>query len=158
MKTILTLLFALFTIGLNAQDIKHMEAYLRGNDLATRYVVVLEDNTIWWFAPGQDWEKSSTSGLPSGYDVKHIAAYSYDDGSTRYAVVLSDNTIWWFAPGQDWKESSVDGLPSGYKVKSFEAYAKENSSRYVVVLDDDSIWWFAPGQPWKKSHMGGLPK
>ena len=159
MKRVLSLLvFLLLSKVFFAQEIKHFESYLKLNDLSSRYVVVLEDNTIWWFAPGQPWKESSVAGLPNGYNIKHIAAYSKEDGSSRYVVVLDDNSIWWFAPGNNWEKSSVEGLPASYKIKSLQAYAKTDGTRYVVVLEDNSIWWFAPGQPWKKSSLAGLPK
>jgi hypothetical protein len=145
-------------LQLTAQDIKLLDAYLRGNDQATRYVAVMNDNTIWWFAPGQAWQKSSTEGLPSAYEVKFLSCYSHKDGSTRYTIVLSDNSIWWFAPGQTWEKSSVDGLPSGYSIKDFNAYSKAEGTRYVALLGDNTIWWFAPGQTWQKSSIEGLGK
>ena len=63
-KVIYLLFFALLSTSLNAQKIKLFESYLKLTDLSSRYVVVLEDNTIWWFAPGQPWAKSSMKGLP----------------------------------------------------------------------------------------------
>lgn len=60
-KFVLLALFFLTSFQLAAQEIKLLDSYLRGNDLSTRYVAVLEDNSIWWFAPGQEWQKSSTS-------------------------------------------------------------------------------------------------
>jgi hypothetical protein len=29
----------------------------------TRYVAVLQDNTIWWFAPGVTWQATPMDGL-----------------------------------------------------------------------------------------------
>lgn len=150
---IICLLIGGYSFG---QEIKLIAAYLKGDDMATRYVAVKSDNSIHWFAPGNGWKASSNEGLPSGYQVKFIDAYSYTDGSTRYVVVLEDNSIWWFAPGNPWKKSSIDGLPSGYKVKGFEAYSKDDGTRYVALLSDNSIWWFAPGNAWQKSDMTGL--
>lgn len=153
----LLILFCLLVASISfGQEIKLISAYLKGDDMATRYVAVKSDNSIHWFAPGNGWKASSVEGLPSGYHVKFIDAYSYTDGSTRYVVVLSDNSIWWFAPGNPWKESSVIGLPDGYEVNDFEAYSKDDGTRYVILLSDNSIWWFAPGTDWKKSDMNGL--
>lgn len=156
-KLLSALFFVLLSNVILAQEIKHFESYLKLDDLSTRYVAVLDDNSIWWFAPGQPWKKSSVDGLPSGFDIAHISAYAKEDGSSRYVIALKDNSIWWFAPGQPWKKSSTKGLPSS-KIKRLEAYAKTDGTRYVVVLEDNSIWWFAPGQSWKKSSMDGLPK
>jgi hypothetical protein len=157
-KIIYLFLFVLLSTNLHAQNIKLFESYLRLNDMATRYVVVLKNNSIWWFAPGQAWKKSSAEGLPAGYNVKLISAYSKSDGDSRYVVVLENNSIWWFAPGQAWKKSSNEGLPSQHKIKEFNAYSKLDGTRYVALLEDNSIWWFAPGQPWKKSTTEGLPQ
>ncbi len=159
MKKIILFYWLIFgSLQVNAQEIKLLDSYLRGNDLASRYVVVMEDNSIWWFAPGQAWQESSVEGLPSGYDIKFLACYSHKDGSTRYTVVLADNSIWWFAPEQMWEKSTVDGLPSGYSIKDFNAYSKSEGTRYVALLGDNSIWWFAPGQAWQQSSGKGLPK
>ena len=110
-KTVLVILSMILSTGAFSQKIKLFESYLRLNDLSTRYVAVLEDNSIWWFAPGQPWEKSSVEGLPDQYTIKHISCYSKEDGKSRYVVVLEDNSIWWLAPGQPWKRSSTEGLP-----------------------------------------------
>lgn len=157
-KSFLVLLVLLLHTAVFSQDIKLFESYLRLNDLSSRYVVVLEDNSIWWFAPEEPWKKSSVDGLPENYSIKHISCYSKEDGESRYVVALEDNSIWWFAPGQPWKRSSVEGLPEQFKINKLKAYSKVSGTRYVVVLEDNSIWWFAPGQPWKKSSVDGLPK
>jgi hypothetical protein len=157
-KTVLVILSLILSSVVFSQKIKLFESYLRLNDLSTRYVVVLEDNSIWWFAPEQPWEKSSVKGLPNEYKIKQISCYSKEDGESRYVVVLEDNSIWWLAPGQPWEKSSVEGLPNQYKIKQLEAYSKTDGTRYVVVLEDNSIWWLAPGQPWKKSSTDGLPE
>lgn len=157
-KVLLLCLFLTISLCLNAQKIKHFESFLKLTDLSTRYVVVLEDNSIWWYAPGYAWEKSDTKGLPSNYQINHFEAYSKVDGSTRCVAVLEDNSIWWYAPGFAWEKSSTTGLPSGYKIKHFNAFTKSDGTRYTVVLEDNSIWWYAPNQPWEKSSMEGLPK
>ena len=155
-KLLFIVLIALTSWSVKAQDIKLFDSYLRAGDLETRYVVVLTDNTIWWFAPGYDWEKSSKAGLPDK-SIKLISCYSHTDATTRYVVVLSDNSIWWYAPGTDWKKSSSKGLPAGFDIVHFKAYSKSDGTRYTAVLKDGSIWWFAPGNLWKKSSIAGLP-
>ncbi len=155
-KLIFILLFALTSWSATAQSVKLFDSYLRAGDLETRYVVVLSDNSIWWFAPGYDWKKSSKAGLPDK-SIKLISCYSHTDASTRYVVVLDDNSIWWFAPGSEWKKSSTSGLPSGYSIAHFKAYTKTDGTRYTAVLNDGSIWWFTPSSSWKKSSMTGLP-
>lgn len=156
-KLLIIALFTLTSLSASAQTIKLFDSYLRAGDAETRYVVVLTDNTIWWFAPGFEWEKSSKAGLPDK-SIKLISCYSHKDGSTRYVVVLSDDSIWWYAPGSDWTKSSSSGLPSGHEIIHFEAYSKADGTRYTAVLKDGSVWWFAPGNPWAKSSMSGLPE
>jgi len=136
-------------------SIKCLTAYARP-DGETRYVTVLTDNTIWWYAPGYPWQPSPTEGLPTGFNIEHFAAYVKADG-TRYVVVLTDNTIWWYAPGYTWIQGSIEGLPTGFDIQTFRAYNKDGETRYVVTLHDNTIWWHAPGHPWVRSQMDGLP-
>lgn len=158
-KTTYTIFLVLLCFSLQAQKIKHFDTFLKLEDMTTRYVVVLEDNSIWWYVPDKPWKKSSITGLPENYDIKNFAAFSKIDGSTRYVAVLNDNSIWWFsAETGNWKKSSTEGLPSGYSIKHFKAFTKEEGTRYVVVLEDNSIYWYAPDQNWKKSSLDGLPK
>lgn len=155
-KILLAIILAFVFIGLNAQSFKHFEAYLKLSDLGTRYAAVMEDNTIWWFSPNNGWAKSSSVGLPDGYEIEHFAAYSKEDGSSRYVAVLSDNSIWWFSPNNNWSKSSTEGLPANYKIKDFEAYSKADGTRYVAVLEDNTVYWFSPNNGWTKSSMQGL--
>lgn len=155
-KLLFTFLLSLLFMVIKAQEIKHFEAYLKLSDMGTRYVAVLEDNTIWWFSPENGWAESSSAGLPQGYNIKHFKAYSKEDGSSRYVAVLSDNTIWWFSPNNNWSKSSTTGLPANYKIKEFEAYTKADGTRYVAVLEDNSVYWFSPNNGWTKSSMEGL--
>ena len=158
MKRLLLMMIILFNLNVSAQKIKHFDSFIKLSDMSTRYVAVLEDNTIWWYSPDQNWKKSNIDGLPDGFNIKHFSAYSKPDGTSRYVTVLSDNSIWWYAPETlKWTKSSVEGLPSGYSVKFFKAFLKEEGTRYVVVLEDNSIFWYAPDQIWKKSTMDGLP-
>ena len=138
-------------------NIKFLSTYMRLEDNDTRYVVVLDDDSIWWFAPGYPWQPSTAEGLPLGYKIAHFKAYSRspEDG-TRYVAVLEDGTRW-FAPNHIWEASSTQGLPAGYKIKHFEAYMKPEGTRYVVLLEDNSLWWYTPGKPWQSSPMDGLP-
>jgi hypothetical protein len=158
MKKIIVLLFVLSGYVSTAQKIKLIDSYLKLDDMTTRYVAVLSDNSIWWFMPDQPWKESTTDGLPKNAVIKLLSAYSKMDGSSRYICVLEDNTIWWFIPGESWKKSSVDGLPAGYDILSFEAYDKADGSRYMALLKDNSIWWFSVEKGWNKSSTTGLPE
>lgn len=157
-KVLFLALFVCVSLRITAQDIKHFQAYLKLDDMSTRYVAVLADNTIWWFSANNNWSKSSSDGLPSGYSIKHFAAYSKEDGSSRYVAVLADNSIWWYAPGNPWQQSSLQGLPTGSIIKHFSAYSKSDGTRYVAVLNDNSVWWFSPDNNWTKSSLEGLGK
>ena len=91
--------------------IKILSSYARLEDNDSRYVAVLQDNSIWWFAPGYPWQPSTTEGLPEGYNIDHLVAYSRSNkDGTRYVAVLHDGSIWWFAPGYPWQQSSVEGM------------------------------------------------
>jgi hypothetical protein len=159
MKKIVLLLFlVLFCLTLQAQKIKLFDSYLKLSDLTSRYIVVLEDNSIWWYIPGDTWKNADTKGLPENYDIKYFSAYSKTDGQTNYVVVLSDNSIWWFTRDKPWKKSSTQGLPAGYVVKGLNAYAKDDGTRFTVVLSDNSIWWCAPPEDWQVTTLEGLPK
>jgi len=158
-KLIPVFLLLIVCFSIQAQKIKHFESYLKLEDMTTRYVVVLEDNTIWWFVPDSPWKQSSTKGLPANYNIKHFAAFSKPDGTTRYEAVLGDNSIWWFAAETgDWGKVTTQGLPAGYNIKHFRAFTKEDGTRLVAVLSDNTIYWCAPEDPWKKSSLEGLPK
>ncbi len=127
MKKRLTLILCLLLAGIvniNAQKIKLFSSYEKNVDNGTRYVVVLSDNSIWWFMPGSAWTKSSTDGLPAG-NIKHFSAYEKNESNgTRYVAVMDDNSIWWFIPNSTWKKSATDGLPAGYNIIQFQAYEK----------------------------------
>ena len=136
------------------KHIKILQAYTKNGD--TRYVVVLSDNSIWWYMPNHAWQSSSLEGLPAHLDIVQLAAYTKADHSTRYVVVLSDNSIWWYMPDHAWQPSSVEGLPPNYVIKQFDVYLKNGDTRYVVVLSDNSIWWYMPNRVWEQSSMEGL--
>jgi hypothetical protein len=91
-------------------NIEHLVAYSRSDKDGTRYVAVLQDGTIWWYAPKYPWQQSSVEGLPYGYKIKNFNAYMKAEG-TRYVVVLQDSSLWWFAPGTPWQPVPMEGLP-----------------------------------------------
>lgn len=63
------------TDGLPAGNIKHFSAYEKNESNGTRYVAVMDDNSIWWFIPNSTWKKSATDGLPAGYNIIQFQAY-----------------------------------------------------------------------------------
>ena len=112
-KTLIILigLLILVTINADAQKIKLFTSYEKNIENGSRYVVVLSDNTIWWYAPGAEWKQNLKDGLPAG-NIKFLSAFekNIEDG-TRYVVVMADLSIWWYAPNQAWKKTALDGLP-----------------------------------------------
>ncbi len=148
---------------LSAQKIKHFESYATAanmgiySNVQTRYVAVMEDNSIYWFSKENTWAKTSTEGLPSGYDIIAMDAYAKEDGG-RLVIVLADGTMWWYSTSGGWKTVTTVGLPAGKTVVKLSSYVKMDGTRYVVVLDDNSIFWSANGKPWEKVPLEGLPK
>jgi hypothetical protein len=154
------------TMVVSAQKIKHFEAYVTAGSglgiygaasIQTRYVAVMEDNSIYWFSKEQKWDKTPTTGLPAGYDVIAMDAYSKEDGG-RLVIVLADGSIWWYSTSGGWKAVTKEGLPAGKTVIELSSYVKMDGTRYVAVLDDNSIFWSANGKPWEKVPLEGLPK
>lgn len=152
------------TLVVAQQKIKCFDAYLSasggmmlnsGN--ATRYVAVYEDNSIYWFAKDQNWAKTPTDGLPAGYNILAMDAYSKEDGG-RLVVVLSDGTIWWYCAGNPWKPVTTEGLPKGKAATQISTYLKMDGIRYVVVMEDNTIFWSTGGKPWEPVPLEGLPK
>ncbi len=138
------------------QAIRLLTSYAK-SDGSTRYVAVLEDNTMWWYMPGHPWQPSSMVGLPANKQIVQISAY-LRKGDTRYVVVLDDQTIWWFMPNHQWQRSPLDGLPADYTIRQFNVYLKNGDTRYVALLGDNSIWWYAPGHTWQNSTLDGMPE
>lgn len=138
----------------------------------TRFVVVLEDNSIYWFVANQDWKQVPTDGLPKGFVINHFGTYqkvAMMGTETRYIITLADNSIWWYADkNKSWERVESQGLPAKYNFKQLEAYMKIGGNimmgttfegRLVGVLSDESVWWLPTNQKeWKKLEMIGLPK
>jgi hypothetical protein len=163
MKKLLLLvcLVVMTTLG-HAQKIKHFASYVKwATGLAamnpeTRYVAVLDDNSIYWFDT-KVWQKTATAGLPANYDVTHVTAFSKEDGG-RLVIVLGDNSIWW-SSGKEWKPLVLEGLPKGKTITSIDSYVKMDGSRIVVTLADNSIWaYIANAKSWIAVPLDGLPK
>jgi len=142
-------------------SIKKFCAYEKNSINGSRYVALLSDNSIWWFAPSQPWLLSSMDGFPKNKEIELMSCMETKNRLSRYFVVLSDNTIWWFIPDYPWNPNSMKGLPNK-KIKmvcAFEKGYKNEGTRCVVVLSDNSIWWNAPDYPqdWIESSKIGLP-
>lgn len=104
------------------QPFKQFEVYMKntgGGMMAGvqegRFIAVLEDNSIWWFAANsKSWAKLSVRGLPEGYNIKSLKPYQKYGGLTgesRLVVLLADGTLWWYAEGKAWTPVSIEGLP-----------------------------------------------
>lgn len=139
----------------DAADIKLLEAFAH-DDGSSRYVAVLRDNGIYWYAKG-NWTKTSNKGLPDG-DITHLAAYTIPRQGSRYVVAIGAKDLYWFNSKTGWSQVETKGLPSGYQVKLMRAFAGgDGKTRYVVVLTTGDVYWFTPGYPWEKSSAAGLP-
>jgi len=131
----------------------------------TRFVALLEDNTMWWYAVNKEWETVPSEGLPSKYVVTGFGTYQKSammGTDTRYVITLADNSLWW-TDGKKWKALESSGLPAGAVFKKFTAYMKVGAlnieGRLIAVLSDESIWWLpSSGKNWKKLDVAGLPK
>lgn len=138
------------------KNIRDFKAYAKTGSLGssqTRFVAVLDDNSIWWFAPGEEWESVSLKDLPQGKQIRFLRTYQKAGTmgtDTRYVVQLDDNMLWWF-DGKKWHELETKGMPAGKPFKQFEIFSKNNSQnmmmsqqgRMIAVLEDQSIWWLA---------------
>ena len=160
----------------NNAKIKFFKPYVKSSGMGamdTRFIAVLDNNTMWWYALEQPWKQVSSAGLPANYVVTGIGTYqkvAMMGTETRYLITLSDNTIWWYADGKKWQQLEGEGLPANASFKKFTAYLKISEAafinaaagwegRLVGVLADESVWWFAAnGKTWKKLDMNGLPK
>jgi hypothetical protein len=157
--------------------IKFFKPYVKGGSMGsmdTRFIAILDNNTMWWYSLGDPWKQVSTSGLPVNYVVTGIGTYQkvgMMGTETRYVITLADNTVWWYADGKKWQQLESEGLPANASFKKFTVYLKISEAaliinpavgwegRLVGVLDDESIWWFAAtGKTWKKLETNGLPK
>jgi hypothetical protein len=158
-------------------NIKFFKPYVKGSSMGsmdTRFIAVLDNNTMWWYSLGDPWKEVSAKGLPDNYVVTGIGTYQkmgMMGTETRYVITLADNTVWWYADGKKWQQLENEGLPANAKFKNFTVYLKINEAaivlnpalgwegRLVGVLDDESIWWFAAsGKTWRKMETNGLPK
>ncbi len=111
--SVLLISLSFISLKVNAQKIKILSSYEKNEQNGTRYVALLSDNSIYWFMPGNAWKKSTTDGLPTGYNIIQFTAYEKNEANgTRYVAVLSDGSIYWFMPNNGWKKSSTEGLPN----------------------------------------------
>ena len=133
----------------------------------TRFLLILDDNTMWWYANEESWKPVATQGLPRNYDVRFFGTYQKAGmmgSETRYLVILADQSIWWYADNKMWQQFEARGLPANPVFKQFEAYSKLGGSlnwegRLIGVMGDESIWWLpASGKEWKKLDVSTLPK
>lgn len=162
----IALLLLSFGSPLLSQRIKLFEAFTTFPKAMalpdTRYAVVLEDNSVYWFSKEKNWQKVESTGLPAGYNVTEMDAYSKQDGG-RIVVVLDDQSIWWYSAAKHWQKLNQPGLPAGKRVvclssyTKMDSYAKTDATRLVVVLDDNSMWWMADEKPWEQVPSVGLP-
>lgn len=158
MKTVsITLLIFLLSFYSQAQNIRFIDSFSHHTDGSTRYVIVLENEEMYWRAPGQSWKQVTKEGLPSG-TIDNFSTHSKPDG-TRYIVTINGNRIFWRAAGESWNEVSNDGLPAGFKIVNLASHVKlGGETRYVIVLSTGDFFWKAPGQGWLPVPTDGLPK
>lgn len=102
-------------------EILDVETYQKTNMMGgseTRMIILLGDNSIWWYDGGKDWEQIEASGLPAGKKIKDVAVYVKGQGaalmeSMRMVAVMEDNSMFWFAPKKAWEPLENKGLPVG---------------------------------------------
>lgn len=131
----------------------------------TRFVTVLEDNSVYWYNKSDAWQKVENSGLPANAAIRFLSTYQkigMGGAETRYIAVLTDNSIWWYVDGKPWQLLKTSGLPKDAQLAQFEAYMKSTmgmgDGRLLTVLNDQSIWWFAvSGKEWTSLESAGLP-
>lgn len=161
-KLLIPAVLFLSALDTQAQEIKQIQAYFRPE--GTRYVGLLSDNSIWWFAQGKNWTALPKAGLPEK-KIHFIDAYlktGLGTWSARVVCVLEDNSVWWYANDETWEQVSDEGLPAGKNITDIKAYVKTGAmgisdSRIAVVLDDNSIWWTS-GKEWKEVSQKGIPE
>lgn len=152
-------------------NITDFNAYVKIGNLSTsetRFVAVLQDKSIWWFAPNKNWEPVPMKDFPKDDSVIFLRTYQkmgMMGSDTRYVVKLKSNEIWW-CDGSKWKKFEENGLPKNQAFKQFEIYMKPSGAlsslqegRFVAVLENESIWWCAvSGKSWTKLDTKGLPE
>lgn len=151
------------TLFANAQSIKSIQAYFKVD--GPRYISLLSDNTLWWFAKESQWQQIPQKNLPL-QPIKFLDAFvrvGFGDYDTRVITVLEDNSIWWYADGEDWNKVNTSTLPKERSIKDFKSYLKianigSGEALLMVVLDDNSIWWYAQGKKWKQVRAKGMPE
>ena len=158
------------TTGLpNGFDVKIFTPYFKIAGLGwvgyTRYFMAQNDNTMWLFNDGK-WDKLSSEGLPSGYNLKSVKSYQkygmMGSTETRIIGVLADNSIW-FTGGKKWEKVETKGLPDGADIKLFDTYMKfslmgQPDGRLVCVLSDNTFWYMAASnKKWINLESTGLP-
>lgn len=154
----------------SSQEIVAIKPYVKYTgiyQILSRFVVVLKDNSMFWFDGEKNWEKIDSEGLPNQNSISFINSYQklgMLETQTRYIVTLSDNSIWWYAvDNKKWLKFETNGLPEGKKFKNFDAYMKFNlfttEGRLICVLDDNTIWWMAvSSKTWQQLDTALLPK
>jgi hypothetical protein len=164
--------------GLAQKSIRYFRAYVKNSGIAnieTRFLAVMDDNSMYWFAPNSPWKSVTSEGLPANYVVTGVGTYQKRGlmstaTETRYVITLADGSLWWYGGGKKWQKVDAEGLPANANFKDFTAYMKISGDIYITgygtfdgrligVLSDESIWWFATnGKTWKKLETTGLPK
>lgn len=152
-------------------SIKEFKSYLKPGAMGiseSRLIVVLNDNSIWWYALGKKWEQVSAKGMPENAEIKFLRTYQKlgtMSSETRFVVVLNDNSLWWFADGNNWKAIDKKEMPSNSTINQFEIYMKTipgfsttQEGRLVAVTDNQTIHWRgANDKAWRLLTHKGLP-
>ncbi len=160
------------TTGLPKEEkiefIRTYQKYSMMGSSDTRYVVLMSDNSIWWFsAKAKKWKEFSGDDLPNDKPIRLLEVYSKSNQMTmpegRLIAVLSDESIWWgSAKNEYWEQVNTDDLPENYKIKSIKVYQKMSSikasTRLLVLLEDNSIWWYVNGEGFSPVDMSTLNK
>jgi hypothetical protein len=136
------------------------------NGSESRFLALMNNNTMWWHSLGDPWKQIPSETLPAGDSVRYLRAYYKPGmiGGTRCIAKLKSNELWWF-DGAKWKKFECPGRPGTEPFKHFEVYAKragsygvEEGGRIVAVLEDNSIWWCTvDGKSWSPMDTKGLP-
>lgn len=154
----LLLSLALCASPAEAGTIALFDAYLHA-DGTTRYVAVLSDSSIYYYAPKFGWSKVKDVGLPKHKAIKHLSAFTKRGQGSRYVVALVDQSLHWFNAKTGWAPISTKGLPAGYRVKALRGFeGGDGKTRYVTVLAKGEIYYFVVGhETWTKTSKKGLP-
>ena len=139
MKTVsITLLIFLLSFYSQAQNIRFIDSFSHHTDGSTRYVIVLENEEMYWRAPGQSWKQVTKEGLPSG-TIDNFSTHSKPDG-TRYIVTINGNRIFWRAAGESWNEVSNDQVNNSHWDDGTGTLNTLTPNRYAVqwvYIDED---------------------